>query len=110
MERMKRSELGLDIGGANLKATFFSSDDSHCRSRPFALWRNPGGLKDALSDLTQSLPSADEIAVTMTGELCDCFMSKREGILHILDAVERIAESRPVRVWCCDGVFRDLTA
>jgi probable H4MPT-linked C1 transfer pathway protein len=46
----------------------------------------------------------------MTGELCDCFASKREGVFHILDAVERIAENRPIRVWCCDGVFRDLAA
>jgi len=109
MSGMKtRAVLGLDIGGANLKAAFFHSDNAQCHSRPFALWHNPSGLADALSELSRSLPPADELAVTMTGELCDCFTTKREGVLHILDAVERIADSRPVRVWCCDGVFHDL--
>jgi hypothetical protein len=43
----------------------------------------------------------------MTGELCDCFASKREGVLHILDAVCRVAGSRPVHVWTTEGRFLD---
>ncbi len=109
MLRMKTPAiLGLDIGGANLKAATLSSGEIQCHTRPFALYRNPGGLVAALSDLSHSLPPADELAVTMTGELCDCFASKRDGILHILAAVEHLADSRPVRVWCCDGLFRTL--
>ena len=38
---MQRSVLGLDIGGANLKA---AHTNGAARSRPFALWKNPGGL------------------------------------------------------------------
>ena len=43
----------------------------------------------------------------MTGELCDCFPSKRAGVLSILDAVENAAESIPARVWRTDG-FGDI--
>jgi probable H4MPT-linked C1 transfer pathway protein len=51
------------------------------------------------------LPSADRLAVTMTGELCDCFVSKAEGVDVILTAVERAAEGREVLVWRTDGQF-----
>src|SRR5438067_71780 len=102
---MTRAILGLDVGGANLKAAVVRAGDVACHTRPFALWRNPAGLADALASVVEQLPPADEIAVTMTGELCDCFASKREGILHILDVVERVAAGKPIRVWCTDGRF-----
>ena len=102
-----RATLGLDIGGANLKAVH---SDGSALSHPFALWRDPAGLADALRRLCEGLPSADQLAVTMTGELCDCFESKRQGVAAILDAVEIVAEGTPVCVWCNDGRFRNLAA
>ena len=59
--------------------------------------------------LIAEMPSADLLAVTMTGELCDCFESKRQGVNAILDAVEAAAHGKPVRVWRTDGRFMDLT-
>jgi probable H4MPT-linked C1 transfer pathway protein len=99
--------LGLDVGGANLKA-FHTGGTT--RSSPFALWRNPAGLTDALRTLAAGLPPADALAVTMTGELCDCFESKRAGVAAILDAVQTLAGSTPVRVWLTDGTFADPAA
>jgi uncharacterized hydantoinase/oxoprolinase family protein len=104
---MKHSVLGLDVGGANLKA---AHTDGAARSRPFALWKDPGGLADALRALIAEMPSADLLAVTMTGELCDCFESKRQGVNAILDAVETAATGKPIRVWRTDGRFLDVTA
>ncbi len=100
-----RSSLGFDVGGANLKAVH---SDGTARNQPFALWQNPAGLTDALRRLRQSLPPADLLAVTMTGELCDCFESKRQGVAAILDAVQAMAEGTPVCVWCNEGRFLDL--
>jgi (4-(4-[2-(gamma-L-glutamylamino)ethyl]phenoxymethyl)furan-2-yl)methanamine synthase len=94
--------LGLDVGGANLKAFHTGG---LARTLPFALWRNPAGLVSALRELTAGLPAATAIAITMTGELCDCFATKRAGVTAILDAVETIAGSTPVRVWMTDGTF-----
>jgi probable H4MPT-linked C1 transfer pathway protein len=99
--------LGLDVGGANLKA-FHTCGTA--RSTPFALWRNPAGLVDALRTLAAGLPPADALAVTMTGELCDCFESKRAGVAAILDAVQALAGPTPVRVWLTDGTFADPAA
>ncbi|MCI0459164.1 MAG: hypothetical protein L0Z62_19580 [Gemmataceae bacterium] len=90
----------LDIGGANLKA---ACPDGTARLRPFALWKDPGGLTAALRALLAELPPVDQLAVTMTGELCDCFETKRQGVSAILDSVEAVAQGRPVRVWRTDG-------
>ncbi len=97
--------LGLDIGGANLKA---AHTDGRARSVPFALWKNPTALPDALRRLLGNMPPANVLAVTMTGELCDCFESKRQGVVAILDAVKETAGETPICVWQNDGRFVDL--
>ncbi len=102
-----KAVLGLDIGGANLKAAHVNGA---ARLHPFALWKNPQGLVPALQALLHGLPDADTLAVTMTGELCDCFETRRHGVLHILDAVAAVAGKRRLRVWRNDGQLIDLSA
>jgi len=104
---MSAAVLGLDIGGANLKAAHVNG---HALSVPFALWKNPALLPDALRRLLHEMPPADVLAVTMTGELCDCFESNRQGVLAILDAVKEAAGERRVRIWRNEGRFVDLAA
>jgi probable H4MPT-linked C1 transfer pathway protein len=102
---MVNSVLALDIGGANLKAAHSAGP---VRLQPFELWKNPAGLVDALRGLVQVMPAADVLAVTMTGELCDCFETKRQGVQAILDSLAAVAGSRRVRVWRNDGRLVDL--
>ncbi|HWG47586.1 MAG TPA: hydantoinase/oxoprolinase family protein [Gemmataceae bacterium] len=97
--------LGLDIGGANLKAAHVNG---HALSVPFALWKDPALLPHALRTLIGQMPAADVWAVTTTGELCDCFESKRQGVHVILDAVKEAAGNTPVHVWRNDGCFVDV--
>lgn len=92
---MTMQVLGLDIGGANLKAAHVSG---RARTEPFPLWRAPGELPPRLARLLEGWPPFDHLAVTMTGEICDCFPTKREGVRTILDAVAAVARV-PVRVW-----------
>jgi probable H4MPT-linked C1 transfer pathway protein len=99
--------LGLDVGGANLKAAHTRGG---ARLRPFALWKDPVGLPGALRDLLRDWPPFDRLAVTMTGELCDCFESKRQGVHAILDAVAATAVAVPLRVWTTGGRFVDVAA
>ena len=94
--------LGLDIGGANLKA---ATPDRRAVSVPFALWKQPDRLPAALAELVAKFPDAEELAVTMTGELCDCFETKREGVSAIIKAVRFASGGRRIRVWSTDGVF-----
>jgi probable H4MPT-linked C1 transfer pathway protein len=97
--------LGLDIGGANLKAAHSSGPGM---SLPFALWKTPTLLPDALRRLFGNMPPFDALAVTMTGELCDCFENRRQGVLAILDAVTAVAGQTPIQVWRNDGRFVDM--
>lgn len=94
--------LGLDIGGANLKA---ATPNKRAVSVPFALWKHPEKLPAALAELVAQFPEADELAVTMTGELCDCFETKRDGVNAILNAVRNVSGGRRIRVWSTDGIF-----
>jgi probable H4MPT-linked C1 transfer pathway protein len=94
--------LGLDVGGANLKAAHTGGG---ARTAPFALWKRPADLAGALGEIVRPFPPAGRLAVTMTGELCDCFEDRRQGVCAILDAVEEVAAGRPVRVWGTDGAF-----
>jgi (4-(4-[2-(gamma-L-glutamylamino)ethyl]phenoxymethyl)furan-2-yl)methanamine synthase len=96
--------LGLDIGGANLKA---ATPEKRARSVPFPLWKQPDALPAALAALVAEFPDATELAVTMTGELCDCFETKREGVSAIIKAVRFASAARRVRVWSTDGAFLD---
>jgi probable H4MPT-linked C1 transfer pathway protein len=101
---MAATVLGLDIGGANLKA---ATADKQAVSVPFALWKQPENLPAALTDLVGRFSGIEELAVTMTGELCDCFETKRQGVEAIIAAVRRASEGRTIRVWTTDGVFED---
>lgn len=94
--------IGLDIGGANLKA---SDGESKSLSRPFPIWEHPEQLADAVQELVSDLGQVNDFAVTMTGELADCFESKAEGVGHILDAVEAASGGRPIQVWQTVGEF-----
>jgi (4-(4-[2-(gamma-L-glutamylamino)ethyl]phenoxymethyl)furan-2-yl)methanamine synthase len=96
--------LGLDIGGANLKA---AHEDGTARLMPFALWKQPRELPERLRTLVDGLPAWDTLAVTITGELCDCFATKRAGVHAILQAVRLIAPESRIRVWTNRGGFVD---
>ncbi|MFO0788523.1 MAG: hydantoinase/oxoprolinase family protein [Pirellulales bacterium] len=97
--------LGLDIGGANLKA---AHSQGWARSLPFALWRDPQGLSAALRRTISDAPPWELLAVTMTGELCDCFESKARGVEHIFAAVCEIAPASRVQVYLTNGEFASL--
>ncbi len=94
--------IGLDIGGANLKA---SNVDGRSVTIEFAIWKTPDRLREQLRDLIASFQNADVFAVTMTAELADCFATKAEGVDFILSAVEEVAGERPVFVWQTGAEF-----
>lgn len=94
--------LGLDIGGANIKA---ATAHGVAESTPFPLWKTPEQLSAALRSLITHSGDIDRLAVTMTGELADCFATKAEGVERILAAVQAAAEGRCVKVWSTAGRF-----
>jgi probable H4MPT-linked C1 transfer pathway protein len=90
----------LDIGGANLKA---ADGSGFAHWHPFALWKESAQLTQQLRTLIAQSPRHDHLAVTMTGELADCFGSKTEGVSFILDAVRKASDGRHTRVYLTSG-------
>lgn len=90
--------IGLDIGGANLKA----SDGRTAVSRPFPLWRDPDGLTEAIRKLIAEFPQADGYAATMTGELADCYATKAEGVRAIVNALVTATAGLPLWIATTD--------
>ncbi len=92
--------LALDIGGANLKA---ADGRGYTASRSFPLWAKPERLTHELRAMIAEAPATDHLAVTMTGELADCFESRIEGVQFILNAVEEASDRRHTRVYLANG-------
>lgn len=99
---MPESTLALDIGGANIKA---AQSSGAVRSCPFELWKAPEKLADVIARLSESFPGTDRVVLTMTAELCDCFPTKRDGVIHVVDAVAKALPDRPSWFWGLDGRF-----
>jgi probable H4MPT-linked C1 transfer pathway protein len=103
-----RSEIvGVDVGGANLK---YAGASGTAYSRHFAMWRHPETLADTLvEDLNARFDGARQLAITMTGELADCFIDRGEGVDHIVRHVGEAARRvgiRGVQFYGVDGQFR----
>jgi len=94
--------LALDIGGANVKV---ADGQGYARSYAFAMWRESGGLAQQIRAAVSEAPRCDHLAVTMTGELADCFATKTEGVDRILASVESAFSGKPIRVWSTAGRF-----
>jgi probable H4MPT-linked C1 transfer pathway protein len=94
--------LGLDIGGANLKG---ATSSGRAATVAFPLWKSPEKLAETVEGLARRLAGWDRLAVTMTGELADCFATKEEGVSQILAAIEHVAKGAPISVWTTSGRF-----
>ena len=99
---MNSQILGLDIGGANLKA---AHSEGAARTIAFPLWKHPDRLSFELVRVCAAMPAHDRLAVTMTGESCDCYTSRREGVRAILHSVQEAAGTKPTCVWTTRSRF-----
>lgn len=104
--------LGLDIGGANIKA---ANQDGRTISMPFAIWKDPGQLADRVRSILAQFPATERLAVTMTAELADCFATKSEGVRSTLNQLQALSgpspqTTLPIDVWTTAGGFVSLRA
>ena len=96
--------VGIDIGGANLKlARWHSNDQVECCAQTFELWKYPEQLARATAEMISQLGGADRLAVTMTGELADCFATRREGVAKILAQLSQVLPPTALDVYTVDG-------
>ncbi len=73
--------IGWDIGGAHLKAARVTDGRVEAVVQAATpLWLGLDSLDAAFDALNAQLGRADRHVITMTGELCDAFPSRREGV------------------------------
>ena len=102
--------LGIDVGGANTKVA--SSDGKFVESVYLPLWRRRDELRQTLLKLRTAAEGrlgekVEAVGVVMTGELCDCFRTKREGVRYI-ESVVRSAFPEAL-FFDKDGCFRNVS-
>ena len=85
--------IGWDIGGAHLKAARVKHGRVEAVVQAATpLWLGLDSLEAALDALRAELGPADHHVITMTGELCDVFASRREGVAGLAAiAADRLA-------------------
>ncbi len=81
---------GIDIGGANTKIA--NSDGSIADSFYAPLWRDSTVLYRVLHQIRDRFSNVEGVGVVMTGELCDCYKTRREGVISISNAVSAVFE------------------
>jgi (4-(4-[2-(gamma-L-glutamylamino)ethyl]phenoxymethyl)furan-2-yl)methanamine synthase len=104
----------LDIGGANTKAAFVKTKNGRVEKTAAAseylpMWKCPEKLPATLKDLAKRVAGhnrLDLVTVTMTAELADSYQTKREGVNHILDDIEKAFPDEKVLVVDIEGKLR----
>jgi len=99
--------LGMDIGGANIK---LATASGYARSEIFPLWKYPDQLGAAIGKMLDDVPGFDAIALTMTGELADCYSSREEGICRILEQLTSVFPANLVKVYAVGGQWLSPSA
>ena len=92
--------LALDIGGAHIK---LANTEKYALTYAMPLWRDKNRLSNELRMLLAEAPPCDHVAVTMTGELADCFSSRADGVEYIVNSVVSAADGRHLRFYRSDG-------
>ncbi len=86
-----KTVIGWDVGGAHLKAARLE-DGVITRAVQVAspLWLGLSELYRAFAKAAAAIGCAPLNAVTMTGELCDAFATRQEGVEGVAAIVERL--------------------
>lgn len=87
---MGSSIVGWDVGGAHLKAALVVDGViTHVEQYTCPLWKGTQYLESAIKQILDQLPFKKALhAVTMTGELVDCFKSRQEGVDEIIRTLQ----------------------
>ncbi|MBI4696591.1 MAG: S-layer protein [Gammaproteobacteria bacterium] len=100
---MRHRIVAWDLGGAHLKYAVVDARGELTAIRQLAcpLWQGLDRLTDRLRVAFAALggSTARLHAVTMTGELCDCFRDRQQGVARILETFTALAGPVPITVY-----------
>ena len=99
---MQKNIIGWDIGGAHVKAALLNQAGEVVQSiqQPCPLWKGLSYLEQAMEAILRVLPNNTAMhAVTMTGELVDCFSSREQGVEAIIRTLQNRLNTRDIRIF-----------
>ncbi|MFZ0496281.1 MAG: H4MPT-linked C1 transfer pathway protein, partial [Methylocella sp.] len=83
--------IGWDVGGAHLKAARAEYGIiTRAVQIPCPLWLGLGELDRAFTGAEAAIGRAPLNAITMTGELCDAFATRDEGVARLAAIMVRL--------------------
>jgi probable H4MPT-linked C1 transfer pathway protein len=93
--------IGWDLGGAHLKAARLGPTGGVERvvQVPCALWRGLAELEGALDAAASAVGPAPVHAVTMTGEMVDCFPTRADGVAALAAVMRKRFGDRGLRFY-----------
>lgn len=104
---------GWDLGGAHLKLARLTAAGRILAVEQLAtpLWQGLAVLQAALANIDLAPDAAGVThAVTMSGELCDVFATRKEGVAAILAALGARLGEQPLRVFAGASGWLDLVS
>lgn len=101
--------LGVDVGGAHIKLADASGQSL---ALTFPMWLEADSLAGSVRKLTRQFcrehhKHYTHLAVTMTGEMADCFATRRIGVEFILRNLTEALPELEHYVYCVDGNWLD---
>ena len=86
--------IGWDIGGSNTKISIIKSNKAKSEVHEIELWRDAGlsKLKKLISDLGTN-QNGTYHGITLSGEMCDIFPSRENGINTILSFFKKFSSN-----------------
>jgi len=72
------------------------------------MWQEWQSLAVSVAKLLNECPAFVGVAVTMTGELADCFATRAEGVAVILEQLTSILPASMVSIYCVDGTWKTV--
>lgn len=107
-----RETVGWDVGGAQVKGARLrwragQIEDVRIVVSPFEIWKGSDKLYSVMGEAAAELgiQGGESMAVTMTAELSDAFWTKREGVLFVLNQIERVFPHHSLHVLDIAGDF-----
>ena len=104
------SSIGLDIGGAHLKACLIRNDTflklGKIAMFKTPIWESQNTLVSTLKEIEQKwvIDKDIQINITMTAELADCFRDRREGVQKILSIVKSTFSYGKLKIYSANGL------
>lgn len=107
------SILGFDIGGANTKVVRADVQGDALTvgayaSKYYPFWqKSKEDLPNMLAEIAADVGYTSQIPIcaSITAELSDAYESKREGILHVVSALQATFPSEQIAIFIISGTF-----